>query len=143
MASARHGRWRKGRLEPLFPGYLFVGLAEGQDGAKAESTPGFKDFLRHPDRRFIQILDKPMADLRVQAEEALRRSFGERVPQKEDWKEGDWCPVPYGPLMGKPVQIETIDKSGFVKAYLGTVPVTFHLSAISAGSPAYSVRGCA
>lgn len=144
LDGSRRGRWRQGVLRPLFPGYLFLGIADGQGIAVAETVPGFASFLRYADRRLIALKEEAMGDLMVQSQEAMRRSLGERAMRDRDYGPGDWVAVPYGPLQGHPVQIERIDRSGNVSAYLGSMRVDFPISALPAAeNRAYSVRGCA
>lgn len=121
----RYGRFRRATAKPMFPGYTFAGVTIGQEVERIESTPHVICVLRNG-REPIIVAELEMLKLRVQGAEAYRDSLGQRavIPQ---WKVGDWCPFPSGPLMGMPAQIDSIDKSGLVRVSLGNIAGTFHL----------------
>jgi transcription antitermination factor NusG len=127
MASARRNRWDQGIVRPQFPGYLFACLSGKQNFETIRKTIGVRELLRSgPD--VVLISQKQMDDIRAHCEERARESMPRRV-KLDEWKVGDVRPVPYGPYVGTPVQIETIDKSGEISASMGSLRITFRISA--------------
>lgn len=133
--SARHGRWSKGFLQPLFPGYLFAGLEPGQDTDDIKHVSGTIDVLR-VNGMPIHLAPGEIAGIRRQAERAYVESLGVKAKTLRV-EIGDWVPAPEGHFQGVPVRVVAIDKHNRITASLGNVTVTFPLSALA--EPVYAV----
>lgn len=135
LHSARHGRWARGVVRPIYPGYLFLRLDASLEAVKR--TPGVRDLLKLDGGRVVMLGAAEIDRLRGE----WLALHNEAMPRRVDvirLKVGDIVRVPAGPLLGLPVYISAIDKSGFVTANLGQLVVTFHRSACDS-----SVRGSA
>lgn len=134
LGDARRGRWQQPVGRPQFPGYLF---ATGAAGA-IRDTIGVRDLLRQG-QDVVIIPNRELTVIRS-ACERLRFKSLPRLAETLDWKVGDIVSVPNGPLQGLPVVITTIDKSGLVRADIGQVSISFHLSDVTSADNE-SVRG--
>lgn len=135
LASSRRGRWAHGVVRPLYPGYLFVRMSVPIETVKR--TAGVRDVLKLDSGRMVVLRGEEVDVLRDQwsrlRDEAMPTpAYVHRVAP------GDLVEVPAGPLIGLPVTVQSVDKSGLVTASIGQLTVTFHLPA-----GVRSVRGSA
>ncbi len=136
IEGVRRGRWRQPAGKPMFPGYVFAGLDPLGDGKvqnieRIKSTAGVKDIVR-VGTDCIRIPVSTIMSLKQKAEAALYASIPTRNVVASV-KVGDFVSIPEGPLMGMPVQIKAIDKSGRIEASLGTFGVVFYVSQLATG----------
>ena len=127
VATGRRGRWSQGVVRPQFPGYLFLGLGEGETVDRVRRLTGVRDFLRTAGSMVVM----PPAQLercRTVCDERFKDSFPK--PNKQTTvKPGDWITVPAGPFKGVPVEVKAIDKRGRISASIGNLDVTFQTCA--------------
>lgn len=128
LGSSRRGRWDFGRVMPIFPGYLFVGLTESQSSQAVLDTTGVRELIRDGKGQFVQMLDAEMALCRSRC----REHYESEVPRLNKVNRitpGDMIAVPSGPFQGLPMRVVSIDKSGRTELVLGDLRVTARLAA--------------
>lgn len=133
-ADARRGRFSQATLKPQFPTYMFAGLELGESTNAILSTTGVRDLLRQG-VEIVTLADRTFESIREHCEEN-NKSTAPRIADVRRWRPGDVVPMPYGPLVGVPVQISHVDKSGRIGASIGALRVSFQVSALQK-----SVRG--
>lgn len=139
LADRRHGRWTQASIRAQFPSYLFASTEVGSSIEPVLRTVGVRDVLRNG----VNVIELPQSQIDKIREQCGKR-YRETVPTLVDvkrWKPGDVVPMPYGPLVGAPVEIKSIDKSGRVCASVGSLNVTFHIEvAVQQTVPSMAAR---
>lgn len=141
LADRRHGRWTQASIKPQFPGYIFASIDAGWSINPILKTTGVRDVLRNG----VNVVLMPIAQLaRIRAQ--CRYRYREAVPKLVDmrlWKVGDVVAVPHGAFAGTPVEIASIDKSGNVSAYIGSLVIAWRLDegAVQQTVPSMAARG--
>ena len=131
MGHRRLGRWGQGIARPQFPGYAFIGLELGQSIERIRRLNGVRDFLRAGGSLVIM----PQAQIN-RCREVCDRRHEASFPAKRQQAElhvGDWVAVPSGAFLGLPVEVEAIDKSGRIRASLGSLELSFDAAAVHQG----------
>jgi hypothetical protein len=123
ISDTRCGRWTHGSVKPQFPTYLFAGIDDGTSTQQITQTIGVRDLVRNGVEAVILAL-KQIIEIRKRCNETFRNSIPIRS-KVDGWKVGGVVPVSYGPLVGIPVQIINIDRSGRVSASIGNLDVSF------------------
>lgn len=125
VGTVRRGRWHQGIIRPQFPGYLFAALAGRVNTETIKRAIGVRDLLKVPEGLVYVRPDEVDSCKRHWA-----KAYRESLPhprRKLVLNPGDWVEIPEGPLVGTPVCVERVDKSGIVWASLGKLQVSFHL----------------
>jgi len=128
MGHRRLGRWAQGIARPLFPAYAFIGLEPGQSLEKIRRLNGVRDFLRAGGSLVVM----PQAQLE-RCRETCDRRYRDSWPSQRrlvELKVRDWVAVPSGAFEGTPVEVEAIDKSGRIRASLGSLELSFESAAV-------------
>jgi transcription antitermination factor NusG len=115
-------------LKPQFPTYIFAGLEPGKSTQEILTTVGVRDILRNG-LEIVIVAERQFEDIRRRCDER-HHSSSPKLADVKLWRPGDVVPMPYGPFIGLPVQIRTIDKSGRIGASIGSLSVTFHVFAL-------------
>lgn len=136
VRNVRRSRYRKGFLEPLFPGYIWTGLEANQSAEMVKNSPFVRDMLRDGSN-YVTVSEAAMASLKAQGDEAYQASLAGKVRRIEH-KVGQWVQVPHGILAGTPVQITRVDKHE-IEGYVGNLKVTW-TPELTLGNP---VASCA
>lgn len=127
LISSRRGRYRRGFVAPLFPGYLFAGLDASMSADVVKSSPGVMEILSNQGD-FIRINPTTIEQLREKAMTELNKSIA-AINRPRRYTPGEWVVVPHGPFQGKPAQINRVDKAGMVHASLGQVQLSWSATA--------------
>lgn len=133
-ADVRRGRWQQGAVKPQFPGYLFAARSAQESIEPVRQTIGVRDILRNGSN-LVYLSSEQMQSCKRRCEEDRVTSLPHRM-ERIPIVLGDWIAIPSGAFIGVPAQVVGIDKSGNVRASIGSLDVTFHVSAIHG-----SVRG--
>lgn len=131
FADVRRGRYNQGAVKPQFPGYLFVGLDQGESIEQVRYVRGVRGFARDGGG-LISISDAQMQRCKADCDQRYWDSLPRRI-ERMPIKVGDFVAAPVGPLQGVAVEIISIDKSGLIRASIGNLTVSFDIKAVHGG----------
>lgn len=133
-ADVRRGRWAQGAIKPQFPGYLFVGVEQGESIDAVRSVHGVNHLLKHGDTLLL-MSDQQMHRCKQSCHQRHLASVP-RARERVAIVPGAWVVIPYGDGAGLPAEVLTIDKSGWISASLGNLKVSCHADDLRKGGRA-------
>lgn len=127
--TARHGRWQQPVGKPQFPGYLFARHPLAGLRTVVERTAGIRNVLTSGGN-VVCLTDQQFEEIKQRCDKTCQ----EGMPKPDEIRIlqiGDAIEVPYGPFVGAPAIIRTIDNSGRIEAQLGPFTITCSLSELA------------
>lgn len=126
LDDARYGRWLQPVLKPQFPGYLFAKIARRSDIETIRKSIGVRDLLRSG-QELVMLSEAQFREIKTRCDEIHAAGLPKRA-EGLTLDVGEIVQVPFGPFVGAPAIVRTLDKAGRIEAQLGPFVVTFNVS---------------